>query len=862
MSNNNERNFRNLLEKEKYKIKIPVIQREYAQGRDTIKARTVRRKFIESVKKVLLNDESLNMDFIFGVEEGKEFIPIDGQQRLTFLFLLHLYVYALKGETDKEKNVEFLKNFSYEIRSSSKEFVEKLVENIKDFSESINSSEKLPSDWIKDQEWFLPGWDRDLTIKSMLTVLDDIHKEFKGKENEIKIDNLSKITFKVIDIKEIGADEELYIKMNSTGRQLTEFEILKAKFIEFLNTKEMSNKGDFEKKINTKWMNIFWKKFKYSRNNYCEVDNTMLNFFYYMVEMLVYETFDNPKKKSRKGKDKNSQEIPEVIRKFYSYDDNSNKWWQEIPVEDILNECYDWDKVKWEDWFNLLTFTLDNLEKIHGKIEETLSNEHKDDKVAIWEENPNLLERVIFNNVVRVENIVCEGNKNNKSYNELTLWQKVFLYAFFKAYKKFEEKSKNSTSSENFKDTIHLIRNLIFTIRKSNNINQSLLLNREHIHRVIVFLDKFTDLTSWRNPYEVMKNFDETSELNDTRGMNILEYRISQEKQKAKYICNNPNTKQYIQKLENHKYLKGDLTIFMENVDSELPKFREEFKKNICGFTKIFYELFNNKDEDIIPAFLVSILEQKKDGFFGILEYSGKRFFGREGYWRYWLNSLPKYRGDDRRNKLSEVWWGFLNKIKNNYSDNVCKTIKCIKKNWLRDNNDFSKPEYYFVRYRDFYEDFECLDGIDYNIFAVKFNRNDRNEINWFRAEKIKRERASGHHINPFVYTVAKKVSKEKGRDICNFIAQGWDYNNDNNYDTRLVIKGKDGYIFKARIDREGWKIEVMDDKKFEELKGKGFDIQNSQESGVKYILNPDHRDLIKVMVDFIQKMEENSNHK
>jgi len=53
-----------------------------------------------------------------------------------------------------------------------------------------------------------------------------------------------------------------------------------------------------------------------------------------------------------------------------------------------------------------------------------------------------------------------------------------------------------------------------------------------------------------------------------------------------------------------------------------------------------------------------------------------------------------------------------------------------------------------------------------------------------------------------------------------------------------------------------------MDDGKFEELKGEKFDIQNSQESGVKYILNPDHEDLIEIMVDFIQKIEENSNHK
>jgi len=852
-SNNNERTFKGLLDE--YKIKIPVIQREYAQGRDTPKARAVRRKFIESARKVLLNGEPLNMDFIFGVVEGKEFIPIDGQQRLTFLFLLHLYVYALKGKTD---DVKFLKNFSYEIRSSSKEFVEKLVEHIEDFSKFLNegsTKEEPPSDWIKDQEWFLPGWDRDLTIKSMLKVLDEIHKEFKDKENEneIKIENLNEITFKIVDIRSVGMDEELYIKMNSTGRQLTEFEILKVKFIEFLNAKNVSGRQDFAKKINTKWMNIFWKKFKYKRDNYYEVDNAMLNFFYYMVEMLIYETFDKPKNKSKKDKEKNVQNLSEVIKKFYDYDDNSNKWWKEIPLEDILNECYNWDQLKWEDWFNLLTFTLDNLEDIDEKIEEILSNEYEDGKVAIWEKNPNLLARVIYNNIVKVENIV---HKENKSYDKLDLWQQVFLYTFLKAYRKLEEKSKNSSSDENFKDAVHLIRNLIFSVSKSNNIWQSLNIGEENIHELLGFLGKFIGEMHNLKPYESIQYLDDDVIKNTEIG----KYRFIQEKQKAKYISNNPNAKQYIQKLENHKYLKGDLTIFMEKVEknSEMPEFREKFKEDIYEYTEIFYKLFDNKDEDIIPAFLVYIITEYGENFdkMETLKYGGNRvFFGRKGYWGYLLHSIP----EDKRDELSKAWWGFLNKIKDNCSDNVCKTLKCIKKNWLRDNNDFYKPEYYFIKYGDFYEDFECLDGTDYNIFAVKF---DENGINWFRAEKVKSEKASGHHINPFVYTVAKRISERKS--VCNFIASGWDYSNDDHYDTHLVIKGegeKNGEIFRARIDKEGWKIEVMDDGKFEELRGKGFRIEKPGESTqdgnqtFKYILKPDHRDLIKVMVSLMKEL-------
>ena len=75
-----------------------MIQRDYAQGR------LRRRKFVncfsralESALKLPADDPSLplNLDFIYGSVEGQEetrFSPLDGQQRLTTLFLLHWYL--------------------------------------------------------------------------------------------------------------------------------------------------------------------------------------------------------------------------------------------------------------------------------------------------------------------------------------------------------------------------------------------------------------------------------------------------------------------------------------------------------------------------------------------------------------------------------------------------------------------------------------------------------------------------------------------------------------------------------------------------------------------------------------------------
>jgi uncharacterized protein with ParB-like and HNH nuclease domain len=99
------------------KITIPIIQRDYVQGLYEKKAKD----FLKAIKKAIDNKKNLNLDFIYGSEKDDKFIPIDGQQRLTTLFLLTYYL-SLEDEYIKE-----LKNFSYEIRPSSEEFFSSLT---------------------------------------------------------------------------------------------------------------------------------------------------------------------------------------------------------------------------------------------------------------------------------------------------------------------------------------------------------------------------------------------------------------------------------------------------------------------------------------------------------------------------------------------------------------------------------------------------------------------------------------------------------------------------------------------------------------------------------------------------------------
>lgn len=232
---NNISNLKDILSNKKLKISIPIIQRDYAQGRKD--AATIRDKFLDEIFNRLNKEENLFLDFIYGSIEDDKFIPIDGQQRLTTLFLLHLY-FAKK----ERKDCEYLKGFTYETRSSSREFCEKLVDAVIDFSKDEISAD------IKNYSWFMPFWENDPTVKSMLVMIDAIHDKFK---NSNFYDRLENIKFSFLELKEFGLTDDLYIKMNARGKPLSEFENFKAEF-----EKELSQ--EIKAKLDNQWLDLFW----------------------------------------------------------------------------------------------------------------------------------------------------------------------------------------------------------------------------------------------------------------------------------------------------------------------------------------------------------------------------------------------------------------------------------------------------------------------------------------------------------------------------------------------------------------------------------------------------------------------------
>ena len=108
------------------KIAIPIIQRDYAQGRVDDDVDRIRIRFLDSLYNAIAGD-SITLDFVYGdIDDNGTMTPLDGQQRLTTLFLLHWYA-AKKEKIPAEKH-NFLKKFSYETRYSARYFCTELVD--------------------------------------------------------------------------------------------------------------------------------------------------------------------------------------------------------------------------------------------------------------------------------------------------------------------------------------------------------------------------------------------------------------------------------------------------------------------------------------------------------------------------------------------------------------------------------------------------------------------------------------------------------------------------------------------------------------------------------------------------------------
>ena len=156
------------------KIEIPIIQRDYAQGREN--ETKVRSKFVEFITNSFSTHKAEELDFVYDnvrEENNKSthtFIPVDGQQRLTTLWLLHWFLAVREGRLKEISG--WMQKFTYETRPSSHSFCSRML------NESFPSEclEKV-DEFIINEKWFDTEWKNDGTVNGMLRMLHDFAQQ-------------------------------------------------------------------------------------------------------------------------------------------------------------------------------------------------------------------------------------------------------------------------------------------------------------------------------------------------------------------------------------------------------------------------------------------------------------------------------------------------------------------------------------------------------------------------------------------------------------------------------------------------------------------------------------------------------------
>jgi len=481
------------------KITIPIIQRDYAQGRMDAEVSRIRARFLESLHQAITSDP-ITLDFVYGdINEEGVMTPLDGQQRLTALFLLHWFV-AKKENIDASEYL-FLENFSYETRYSARDFCSYLIK----FKPSFN---KKLSEEIIDQAWFPLDWKKDPTISSMLVMLDAIQDEFAETQGIWDRLKDKAITFYFLPIKDMGLTDELYIKMNSRGKPLTQFEHFKAELERELKKIDEQLAKRIIKKIDLDWTDMLWQY----RGDDNVIDDEFLRYFRFICDIICYENGGTTQGKSNNEFD--------LLKEYFS-GQNKNALVNIKTLEDYF-DC--WCSFKGDN-------TVDKF------LERFISYEHQAGMIKF--EKRYAIN--IFNDCVR--NYADISGNGNRLFplNRIILLYAIICYLL----------NKTMISNDELIRRLRIVNNLIQN--SEDEISDSEL--RTSGNRMPAIFKQVSTIIK-------------TGRIDDTIEKNFNLIQLAEESLKIIWVENNPEKAEMLFELEDHDLLQGQISIIgLEHLD-------------------------------------------------------------------------------------------------------------------------------------------------------------------------------------------------------------------------------------------------------------------------------------------------------
>jgi len=573
-------------------LTIPTIQRDYIQPLD----KKIIVPFVERIAEALSSqDDYLDLNYIYGIKssDGTNFEPIDGQQRITTIWLVYLF---LEANCSSEEVLPAI-TLCYKTREYAQDFTSSLIKN---FSSPERGSEKwsvrnilmdkpLPSTLIQDAPWFRDSWSKDISVSSILSALDVIHEILYNRSDLTVLyttfRNSHSISFAFKETDDLGDD--IYVKMNARGKALSSFENLKAWLNENLKAKLGIDDSRFSTRrckfyqnwcqsLDNEWLDLFWTN--RNQNNYYpeEIDDSILRCIYTLL-WCYWITVPEQKRTlllGNLGKASNNELLR--IGGIIGLKDLKEEVTPEIFMQRLLAkflESKDYDMplfildklnlfpVKIYIWLNnVLNGMCMNASELN-----TLNSPENPQRVWFWKEPEESFPIPLFTQLMLEEN----GAQINLEKALLCL-----SYASYSAYKD------PSTTLERW---MYHCRNLIYNYR--NKKNQS---------RLYDFINSIAQSIKSTAKISKTKNIDEALRGNDTqlfRGFGKpIDGLIEEERVKAEIWLTREEWVPFMHELEDNDFFRGHISFIFQFLGKDIDKIKTSDFISYCILAKALFD--------------------------------------------------------------------------------------------------------------------------------------------------------------------------------------------------------------------------------------------------------------------------------
>ena len=562
-------------------ILIPLLQRDYVQG----SVESVITPFIEQL---VDKDRLSDLNHIYGYNEDGKFVPIDGQQRLITLWLLHLYC-AAKSHSVLNVKLQFVS------REFANDFSEYLARKLSVLLDNLKEEKgKDLGQVIINQSWFVSSWEHNQTVRGMLNTLKHIHREYKRKDTsemweQLNSDNCH-ITFSFLDMGgEQGLDDDIYIKMNGRGRPLSVFENLKSWMDEQITTCKLSTSKNMDEKdewrnlwpdyMDNKWTDFFWENRNKGQEHPEEIDDEQLYCFCNLLILYWMKHKDELKNKLEETKKDETlyEDLLRLLKKEGKKED----------VEQIISYIFEslqraaLPPLVWIERLELmpaefLRFVFDSLNTLHN-----LSDSINNSETYIGTIKDGLTKNYYLS--------MCEGTFGR------TL---PLLYAILLC-----------NDAEKLHDWLRVCRNLI----------ENTPIGQEELPNILESLDNFYAHVKDKDLLNVLVKDVNTDTLLNKFGTS----QVKEEHQKAELP---PEFRTTIEKLENHPFFFGKIGIVFKvlgNSNGIVTGGLNKFEKCTAVLSTIFSktsfkgvrEIFDKEDEYLLRRALMAVSEPYYYGY-------------------------------------------------------------------------------------------------------------------------------------------------------------------------------------------------------------------------------------------------------